>query len=204
MVTRERLLDVARQMFSEDGYAAVSRADIARRAGVGMSTIYHHFPEKKDLLLALIDEWASALPVERRSALDVQTALGGEIRRAARDFLRHSFEQLRHGPSFYRVILTEAERDPEVRRRYELAQRAITNWLAQMVSMGQHGEILLRARRPEPTAFLLHNVIESTLTTLVGRSIDPSFRDEVLDELAEMICWYLTGRPDDPGKPAGS
>ena len=195
VVTRARLLAVARELFSRDGYAAVSRADIARRAGYGMSTVYHHFADTRGMLLQLIDEWGMAMPVQRRAAFDIRTALGGDLRRAARDFLRKSVEQLEKGPSFYRVILTEAERDPEVRRRYDTAQHAITTWLAEMTRLGQQNGIISAKRNPEAAAALLQHLIESSLTELVGRKLAGDLREQMLEELADMICAYLTDHP---------
>jgi len=192
VATRARLLAVARDLFSRDGYAAVSRADIARRAGYGMSTVYHHFADKRDILLALIDEWGLAMPVQRRAAFDIRTALGGDLRRAARGFLRKSAEQIEGGPSFYRVILTEAQRDPEVRRRYDTAQHAITTWLAEMMRLGQQTGIISAKRSPEAAAMLLQHLIESSLTELVGRKRAGGLRERVLEEMADMICAYLT------------
>lgn len=49
----ERLLDVARQALAESG-AEASLRDIARRAGVGLGTLYRHFPTREALLEALL------------------------------------------------------------------------------------------------------------------------------------------------------
>lgn len=51
--TRERLLDAARRLFLEHGYAATSMEEIAQDAGVTKAAIYRHFPSKQDLFLAL-------------------------------------------------------------------------------------------------------------------------------------------------------
>ena len=45
------LIDVAREVFVEQG-AEASLRDIARRAGVGMGTLYRHFPNRDSLLEA--------------------------------------------------------------------------------------------------------------------------------------------------------
>jgi hypothetical protein len=62
---------------------------------------------------------------------------------------------------------------------------------------------MMRAEcNPDAAAFLHHHLIESTLTELVSRRLDDELRDDVLDELAEMICWYLLGAPGDrPSRP---
>lgn len=52
--TRERLLNTAADMFSEQGYAGVSMREIARMMGITQAAIYHHFPSKDDLYVAAV------------------------------------------------------------------------------------------------------------------------------------------------------
>lgn len=49
---RERVLAAARETFADDGLDA-QMDDIARRAGVGVGTVYRHFPTKEALLEAV-------------------------------------------------------------------------------------------------------------------------------------------------------
>jgi AcrR family transcriptional regulator len=51
---RERILAAAREVFARDGREA-QMEDIARRAGVGVGTLYRHFPTKTDLVAAAVD-----------------------------------------------------------------------------------------------------------------------------------------------------
>jgi AcrR family transcriptional regulator len=46
---RERIVDAAREVFAEAGHAA-QMDDVARRACVGVGTVYRHFPTKAALL----------------------------------------------------------------------------------------------------------------------------------------------------------
>ncbi|MDQ8043337.1 MAG: TetR/AcrR family transcriptional regulator [Solirubrobacteraceae bacterium] len=48
----QKLLTAAREAFTEDG-AGASLEDIARRAGVGIGTLYRHFPTRQNLLEAV-------------------------------------------------------------------------------------------------------------------------------------------------------
>jgi AcrR family transcriptional regulator len=52
---RERLVAAAREVFTEQGVAASMEA-IARRAGVGVGTLYRHFPTRPDLVEAVYQE----------------------------------------------------------------------------------------------------------------------------------------------------
>ncbi len=54
--TRRKLLDAARTLFAERGYAAVGTEEIVRAAGVTRGALYHQFPDKAELLAALINE----------------------------------------------------------------------------------------------------------------------------------------------------
>src|SRR4051794_25210669 len=51
--TRERILDVALELFSDQGYEKTSLRQIAERMGFSKAAIYYHFASKEDLLLAL-------------------------------------------------------------------------------------------------------------------------------------------------------
>ncbi|HEY4827216.1 MAG TPA: helix-turn-helix domain-containing protein [Solirubrobacteraceae bacterium] len=51
--TRERILDIALDLFSERGYDKTSLRDIAERLGTTKAALYYHFARKEDILLEL-------------------------------------------------------------------------------------------------------------------------------------------------------
>ena len=58
--TRRIILERARELFNELGFEKTSTRAIARRAGVGVGTVFSHFPDKSSLLIAaLLDDLAS-------------------------------------------------------------------------------------------------------------------------------------------------
>lgn len=59
---RAKVLDAARDAFAEDGREA-DVAAIARRAGVGVGTVYRHFPTKEALIQALVERHFDRLAV---------------------------------------------------------------------------------------------------------------------------------------------
>jgi len=65
---RERILAAARQIVAEQG-AAAQIHDVARSAGVGVGTVYRHFPTKEALIGELISECARANVARGRQAL---------------------------------------------------------------------------------------------------------------------------------------
>jgi AcrR family transcriptional regulator len=51
--TRDRILDVALELFTEQGFDATSLRQIAERLGVTKAALYYHFESKDDILMAL-------------------------------------------------------------------------------------------------------------------------------------------------------
>ena len=54
--TQRALLDAARQVFTEQGFAEASIADVVERAGSSVGSLYHHFGGKSELFIALWQE----------------------------------------------------------------------------------------------------------------------------------------------------
>ncbi len=52
--TYDKILQTARRLFVQKGYTAASMRQIAEDAGIGKATIYHHFPDKQAIAMALL------------------------------------------------------------------------------------------------------------------------------------------------------
>jgi AcrR family transcriptional regulator len=51
--TRERILDVAQELFTQRGYDKTSLRDIAERLGITKAALYYYFERKEDILVEL-------------------------------------------------------------------------------------------------------------------------------------------------------
>ncbi|WHM36970.1 TetR/AcrR family transcriptional regulator [Streptomyces sp. BPTC-684] len=67
----ERLLGVARSAFAEHGTDA-SLEDVAKRAGVGIGTLYRHFPNRHALMNAIFQSEVDVLLARSRELLDAE------------------------------------------------------------------------------------------------------------------------------------
>jgi len=54
--TRRALLDTARQLFADNGFAGTRTEDVVQRAGLTRGALYHHFRDKEDLFRAVHEE----------------------------------------------------------------------------------------------------------------------------------------------------
>ena len=61
--TYEKILSAAHSLFVQQGYTATSMRQVAEAAGIGKATIYHHFPDKQAILMALLDRRTSSVDV---------------------------------------------------------------------------------------------------------------------------------------------
>ena len=58
---KERLVWAAMQLFAEKGYQSTSVADILRAAEANAGSLYHVFPTKQDLLVAVLDAYRDGI-----------------------------------------------------------------------------------------------------------------------------------------------
>ncbi len=68
---RERILEAARDAFAAQG-ADTQMDDVARRAGVGVGTVYRHFPTKEALMGELIAQRFATFAEHARAALAIE------------------------------------------------------------------------------------------------------------------------------------
>lgn len=52
-ITKERILQVAEKLFSEDGFDGTGVDKIAKNAGINKGSIYYHFKDKNDIMESL-------------------------------------------------------------------------------------------------------------------------------------------------------
>jgi len=59
--TRDRILAAARVLFATKGFGSTSVADILHSADVNAGSLYHFFPGKQDVLLAVLDAYHTGI-----------------------------------------------------------------------------------------------------------------------------------------------
>lgn len=67
-LTRQRILEAGFQEIHRHGYQAASVASILADTGLTKGALYHHFPSKKELGLAVVDEVVGRRLIERNVA----------------------------------------------------------------------------------------------------------------------------------------
>jgi AcrR family transcriptional regulator len=112
--TRERIIDEAMRLFSEQGYAATSIAKIEAGAGLsaGAGGLYHHFKSKEAVLAAGIERQLSRLDALR----EIRRVLGplGDLKSELTLIARYVLAELDSESELLRILATEARNRPQL------------------------------------------------------------------------------------------
>jgi AcrR family transcriptional regulator len=81
---REALLDAAAAVMREHGFAGTRTRNVAQRAGYSEATMYKHFADKTDLMLAVLQERSTAFTQLAAALADHSGSLEEALARIAR------------------------------------------------------------------------------------------------------------------------
>jgi TetR/AcrR family transcriptional repressor of nem operon len=174
MNTRERLVESARRLFWEQGYASTGIAQILDAAGARSGSLYYFFPTKEDLLLAVLKSYQDLLepmvvkPVFDRVRDPIERIFG--ILHGYRRQLRAT--RFQHGCPIGNLALEVGNAQPQARK---LVAANFSGWRAAI-------ERCLTDAAPRlPRGLDRRRLAQFVLTTMEGavmlarsyRSIDP-------------------------------
>ena len=124
--TRRRIIDAARELHGERGIAATSWDDIAARAGVGVGTVYRHFPSLGELVAACGEVSMQILalpdPQDARSLFDGLADSSARFER----LVQEAFAIYERGAPELRAIRNEPAVHPRVAEDAEALEAALT------------------------------------------------------------------------------
>jgi AcrR family transcriptional regulator len=180
--TREHLIAVARQRFTEQGYAATSIEDIVQRAGVAKGALYHHFSGKDALFRAVYEAVVADVVSAVMAAASAVEEPWASVRAGLSAFLDACLD-----PPFRRIVILESVSvlRPEVREA-EIGQVELpmlrtvltplpaggplpgvaVDALAHVALGGLYGAALFIARAPDPGA--ARRQVDVVLDTIIG------------------------------------
>jgi AcrR family transcriptional regulator len=85
--TRGALLQAARRLFAEKGFAATGREEIAAQAGVTRGALYHHFASKTELAAAVVEQLEGELVERVVGAASGGTGVRDQLHRGCRAYM---------------------------------------------------------------------------------------------------------------------
>ncbi|MFI1285038.1 TetR/AcrR family transcriptional regulator [Streptomyces sp. NPDC020858] len=97
--TRQRIQDVALELFAEQGYEKTSLREIAERLGVTKAALYYHFKTKEDIIISIFEDVTR--PIDELIEWAEQQPRTLETKR---EVLRRYSEVMAAGSSLYRFM----------------------------------------------------------------------------------------------------
>jgi AcrR family transcriptional regulator len=187
---REAILDVAQEVFLEEGFAAASMSTIAARLGGSKGTLYNYFKSKDELFKAYVERrciWQQ----DEVFALKSGETPAAALQRICRSLLAHILKEttLRN----FAVIAAESERAPELARIfYETGPKQGTERLAGFLAGLDAAGVLDLDGDPVRAALQLVGLVQSS--TFKGRlcnAIPPLTPAEIDEEAARGVRTFL-------------
>jgi len=187
---RPLILEAATNVFAEQGFAAVTVAEIADRAGIGKGTVYEYFLSKDELLFAVF-EWMNEGIFERIHSLLED---GGTTHERLQRLLDLGAQITHEQVEMQAVVLDfwSASRGTKVEERYNQAClgtfRSYRRLVADVIREGQTTGELRSGVDPEAVAIMVVAAMDGLgVQIFFDREIDP---DTTVAGFAEVL---LTG-----------
>jgi len=178
--TTTALLDAARDLFAEDGYAATSLDAVATKADVTKGAVYHHYDGKRQLFEAVFTREVEELTARLAAAYARKSDPWKALEAGCRAFLEACLE-----PVLQRIVLLDAlaalgwER---VRLREQSLLAAIERAIQRAIDAGR-----IAPRPPAPLASFLFGAL-CEMAMAVARADNPRVAErQAVAELSRIM-----------------
>jgi AcrR family transcriptional regulator len=100
--TQDRLIKVAKELFTSKGYAGTAMEDLVAKAGMTRGALYHQYADKRDLFRAVFEAVEAELGQQLAMAVAAETDPWSMLRAGARAFLASATE-----PAMRQIVLID-------------------------------------------------------------------------------------------------
>ncbi|MCV2488645.1 TetR/AcrR family transcriptional regulator [Geodermatophilus sp. YIM 151500] len=184
---RLQLLRAAQDVFVAQGFHAAAMDDIAVRAGVSKPVLYQHFPGKRELYLALLEEHVGVLAErvgDAMSGIDDNRARVDAAVRAYFDFIDAE------GEAFRLVFESDLRNDGDVRATVDRGTRVCVEAIAEVIAADTGAD----AERALLLASGLTGLAETSARWWLPRKGTVS-RDEAVSLMSSLAWRGISGFP---------
>jgi len=184
--TRERILQSAVACFEQGGYDETTTAAIARRAGIGVGTLYGYFPDKRAILLELLDGTVRAIADHVVEGLAPARWREGDPRAHIRALIEAVFSARHFSPGIQRILWERYFKDAAFRGAVLRLEQRVREALERLLR-SYDGAARLRSVDPHAAAFVVHTAVEWTASRLVLG--DAAIATDAAVEAATEMVW---------------
>jgi AcrR family transcriptional regulator len=189
---RAAFLEAARDVFLESGYEAANMAEIVKRAGGSLSTLYSQFGGKKGLFEAMIDARVTELTAQMHIELAAHAPLKEGLRRIGETFLLKQTQP--ESLDVFRLMVAQAKKFPEMaeawsKRAPEAVRKALADYLSDRAKAGE-----IKITNPDLAASVFFDLVRSRIQfrALLMPSYQPT-EAEIRDTVDRAVKVFLGG-----------
>lgn len=188
--TRRKILDAAVACFESEGYDATTTALIARRARIAVGTLYGYFPDKRAILLELLDGTVRDIAAHVVRGLEPHVWREGDPRSHTRALIDAVLLARTFQPGMQRILWERYFKDPDFRAAVEAIEEEVRGALERLiVTLGSEGRV--RVRDPSAASFVIYTAIEWAASRLMLGGADDRQIEAVSEAAADMISRFL-------------
>jgi TetR/AcrR family transcriptional regulator len=173
---RAAVLDTACRVFCKSSYRGATTAEIARESGVSEPILYRHFPSKRDLYLAVLDEAWHRVRTTWDKVVAEEPEPSWWLGAMGKAYLQ-SRDERSQLVALWIQSLNEAGHDPKIRRYLRDQVREVHTYVADVIRRAQEAGGLIKDRDAEAEAWIfislgLLGTIDRRLGGLVGEEFE--------------------------------
>jgi AcrR family transcriptional regulator len=183
--TRQRIIAAAMQLFGQTGYSQASTRAIAEAAGVNEVTLFRHFGNKKNLLMACIEAHNAA-----GFSATFETLLTGDYAQDILGMARLQIQDTLANMDILRLLLCESRAVPELRKALLAGGRSNLNRLSRYFQRQIEAGVIRPDIHPEVLASAFDSLFSSNVLfeTLFLDSLSPRLpAEEVFRPLVDLF-----------------
>ena len=191
---RAAFLTAARDVFLEHGYEAANMAEIVKRAGGSLSTLYAQFGGKRGLFLAMVDKRVGEMTEQMQVALATHAPLREGLQRIGEHIMSKMVEP--DSLDVFRVLVGQARKFPEMSAEYfrlgpDRIRKALAAYLEDRVAAG---EIAIAPGKAETAAGVYMDLIRARIhfRALLDVNYKPG-PDEVRETVERAVIVFTVG-----------
>jgi AcrR family transcriptional regulator len=153
---KSRIIDTARQIFSEKGYHETTMEDVGKALGVSKGALYLYFPSKEELFKAIVEKWDRTIREMLLSSFEDKKLTDG-----LGDLIDHLLTDREEYIGLTFEFISQASRDPSIRKilreNYDKNVKTITAFLEKK-----------RAKNPKANRRNTHLQASALIALLIG------------------------------------
>ncbi|AUD14424.1 MULTISPECIES: TetR/AcrR family transcriptional regulator [unclassified Planococcus (in: firmicutes)] len=195
----DKIVEAAKELFTERGLNDVQMKDVAERAGAGVATVFRYFPKKDELIVEVAIRSLDAVEAEFQRIISMKSSAFERLEQLLDTLLdaqkAEQYKSARFREAFESYASFRTEPLPEI-DRYLARQRQIMDLLEPLIQDGQRDGSINSSIPAKPLIVTIinsyssftNNVALKSSISYLDEDIQPETQQKVLKKILLDYC----------------